>query len=333
LTRPETSMTAASGPINVAFIGGYTRSGSTLLDRLLGELPGVQSVGELRHIWGMGFVENRLCGCGASFRDCRFWRAVVARAFGEMDIATAERRRDAEERLYRARYTPFLLRPSRLPAAQRDARAAFLESRARLFAAIAFVSGASTIVDSSKNPSYGLLLGATPGLAVCTLHLVRDSRATSYSWTRQKPDRRHHGRTDFFPRRPPLISGTWWAANNTLMELTERLGRMPHLRVRYEDLVAKPSTTIARIAQFAGIVDDPSPPLPQRRERGPAGEGSATLGVHHSIGGNPMRFEQGDIPLRADTEWQKAMSLPAKAIVTAVTWPLLVAYGYLGRRR
>ncbi|WP_420910932.1 sulfotransferase [Thermus thermophilus] len=36
--------------VKVVFIGGYGRSGSTLLDRMLGQVEGFVSVGELRHI-------------------------------------------------------------------------------------------------------------------------------------------------------------------------------------------------------------------------------------------------------------------------------------------
>ena len=53
----------------ILFIVGSSRSGSTLLERLLNELPGVLSVGELKRMWRRGFVENRLCSCGQPFHD------------------------------------------------------------------------------------------------------------------------------------------------------------------------------------------------------------------------------------------------------------------------
>ena len=61
---------AEAAPVRVLFIGGLGRSGSTLLDRMLGQLDGVWSVGELVHIWQRGLQENNLCGCGRRFRDC-----------------------------------------------------------------------------------------------------------------------------------------------------------------------------------------------------------------------------------------------------------------------
>src|SRR5439155_14642762 len=53
-----------------------------------------------------------------------------------------------------------------------------------LNAAIADVSGCSVIVDSSKLPTYAFVLKKVPGLEVHIVHLVRDSRATAFSWQR-----------------------------------------------------------------------------------------------------------------------------------------------------
>ena len=44
---------APDGP-TVLYVGGYGRSGSTVLDRVLGALPDAVSVGEIRSIWGGG---------------------------------------------------------------------------------------------------------------------------------------------------------------------------------------------------------------------------------------------------------------------------------------
>jgi hypothetical protein len=162
------------------------------------------------------------------------------------------------------------------------------------------------------------------GIDVRTLHLVRDSRATSYSWTRVKADPRHEGRTDYFPRRRPAVSATWWTVNGLLMELTERLGRRPHLRIRYESLVRHPGRELGQVARFTDLEEE---------LLAPDSAGSFDLGVHHSIGGNPVRFERGPIALKADDAWRTEMGLGSKTLVTAISWPLLAWYGYLGRTR
>jgi len=65
-----------AGPVRVLYIGGLGRSGSTLIERLLGQVPGVCAVGELVHLWDRGITEDERCGCGEPFRQCPFWSQV-----------------------------------------------------------------------------------------------------------------------------------------------------------------------------------------------------------------------------------------------------------------
>ncbi len=59
---------AKHDPPQVLYVGGWGRSGSTLLSHLLGRLPGMVSVGELRYVWQAGVEANELCGCGERVR-------------------------------------------------------------------------------------------------------------------------------------------------------------------------------------------------------------------------------------------------------------------------
>ena len=73
----------ATTGVPVLFIGGLGRSGSTLVDRVLGQTPGVCSVGELVFLWERGLLANERCGCGEPFDGCPFWKEVGVRAFGD----------------------------------------------------------------------------------------------------------------------------------------------------------------------------------------------------------------------------------------------------------
>src|SRR5262245_53220401 len=87
--------------VKVLFIAGPGRSGSTLLDMLLGQINDFYSTGELRFIWSRSFGQNQLCGCGKPFRQCEFWTEVVKEAFGrfeDIDYARIEELRDPAER-------------------------------------------------------------------------------------------------------------------------------------------------------------------------------------------------------------------------------------------
>ena len=66
------------GTVDVVYIAGDGRSGSTLLSRLLNQLPGWLALGEVRYFWERGLQQNRACECGHPFGECPLWREVVA---------------------------------------------------------------------------------------------------------------------------------------------------------------------------------------------------------------------------------------------------------------
>ena len=61
---------------------------------------------------------------------------------------------------------------------------------ARTYAAIAQVSGRRVVIDSSKHASLAFCLSTSPALDLRVVHVIRDSRAVAYSWSRVV-----HGRT------------------------------------------------------------------------------------------------------------------------------------------
>src|SRR6266576_6932337 len=69
--------TQQTGDINVIFILGYTRSGSTLLEQLLSMAPGSVAVGEMTYLWEQRVRNNSYCGCGSKWVDCPFWHSVL----------------------------------------------------------------------------------------------------------------------------------------------------------------------------------------------------------------------------------------------------------------
>jgi hypothetical protein len=308
----------SGGPVRVLFIGGFGRSGSTLLDMLLGQVPGFFSAGELRHIWERGFRENQLCSCGAAFRDCRLWGAVVRAAFGEPDAVDHEAIIAAKRAVDRMRNIYLLARGGGSPAfnAQLDI---YRRASGRLYAAIAQVTGCSVVVDSSKTPAHGFLMRGLPEVDLRAVLLVRDSRATAYSWMRVRKRPEIPGREELMPRHSPAKSALLWSVRNHFVELLGR-GSTPLLRVRYEDLVADPAARLREVVAFCG------PPAPASFAF-LAGH-TLTPGAQHQVAGNPLRFRRGPLTIRDDDEWRTLMSPAARLAVTLLTLPGLLRHGY-----
>jgi hypothetical protein len=307
----------------VLYIGGMGRSGSTLLERLLGQLPGVCSVGEAVYVWKRGVVEGNRCGCGEPFRLCPFWNEVADVAFGGWDNVDVARVVELAAAVDRTRFIPLLLAPALRPALHRRLEQ-YVAYYATLYSAIGVVSGREVIVDSSKNASFAFCLRWCPGLDLRVIHIVRDSRAVAYSWTR-KVIRPEAPTPRYLATHAPASAAWRWNYQNGAFQLLAGIGT-PTLRVRYEDLVAAPAATIARLAAFAGLSANTNE---LDFIDGEGSSQSADLDVAHTASGNPMRFAAGRIPIRVDDEWRTAMSGVQRRTVAALTLPLLTHYGYL----
>jgi hypothetical protein len=298
------------------YIGGSGRSGTTLLDRLLGQITGLCAVGEVVHLWRRGVGEGEPCGCGAPFRECGFWSDVGDRAFGGWHAAPAEEVLALERAVGRHRYIPLLLSPGTSP--HFDARVArYRDLLGRLYAAIQDAGEGRVIVDSSKSAPHAYVLAGTPGIDLSVLHVVRDSRGVAYSWTKRVPRPEVRGSTSFMPVYHPARAAAEWTADNLLFQLLGRSRR--YGRIRYERLVRDPGPVLRGALRMMGLPDGDLPFV--RSDH-------AILDATHSVSGNPMRFQRGRVDLRVDDEWMGHMPAAQRVLVSAMTWPLLVGYGY-----
>jgi len=304
--------------MKVIYVGGHARSGTTLIGRVLGEAPGAICVGETNYLGARGLLENVECGCGVPFRECAFWAAVGEEAFGGWGTVDVGRIVEIDGHLGRH---PTL--PLQLSVAGRSGLAGAVEEYAAwhdsLYAAIVAVSGAELVVDTSKMPWFAGVLARAPSVDLRILHLVRDSRAVAYSWTRSRLRPSPQGEQNLMTRFRPAETAMQWMASNASFHLLARRAAA-YAQVNYESFVSEPGRALGSLGTFAGD----SLALPETRLR----DASVRLGDHHIFSGNPMRSSSGWTEMRVDDEWQSKLSPRHSATVTAITWPLLRRYGY-----
>jgi hypothetical protein len=299
------------GKLKILYITGWDRSGSTLLDNMLGQVDHFAPTGELRYVWDFGLQQNRLCSCGSAFRDCAFWTAVFREAFGGFTGVDSGEMIRLREEYDRARVV--LLRRGTQSSQVETYRSALL----KIYQAISSVSEASVVVDSSKTPSQAYMLQASPGIELHLVHLIRDPRAVAYSWQRKKLMGDLKG--EYMAQFGPIVSSLRWNAMNVATELLRRAHTGSYLRVRYEDLVTAPRATLALILAMLGRSE---PELPFVHD------GAVSLRPVHGISGNPSRFQRGLVKLRVDDEWRKNLRRKHMVFVSVLTSPLLARYGY-----
>ena len=304
------------------FLGGLGRSGTTLIERLLDELPGVCALGEVVHLWQRDIRDDERCGCGSRFSGCSFWQRVGKAAFGGWDNVDVYRIQSLRAMVERTRHIPRLAGSrgrSNLPAEHRALVQEYAGYYTAVYAAAAEVSGASVLVDSSKHSALAHVLRWSPDLDLRVVHVVRDARGVAYSWTKTiaRPETDGIGEmTRYSPGRSAML----WNAHNAAFDLLARRD-VPVRRVRYEEFTADPRAGLLQLAAFAGL-DVSSDDLAF------LGESHADLGVGHSAAGNPMRFMVGRVPLRRDDGWHTGLPATQRRLVGAVCAPMLRAYGY-----
>ena len=244
-------------------------------------------------------------------------------AFGGWKSLDVDRVIRLDRAVDRHRHVPSLIAPRVRPHFGHRLRE-YTDVLAALYGAIQQVSGADVVLDSTADPSYALILRQVPSIDMRVAHLVRDARGVAFSWTKRVVRPEITDEVVYMPTYRPASAATMWFAYNALFE-THRAFRMPRHLVRYEDLVTQPREQLASILRFTGR---------------PAGAGDLTfvrddgvdLGQTHTVAGNPMRFETS-IKLRLDEAWRARMPRPQRVTVSAITWPLLIKYGYLPERR
>jgi hypothetical protein len=302
--------------VKVLYVVGLGRSGSTILSNSLGQIGGYFSAGELNFIWKNNVIEDRLCGCGRPFRECPVWMRVMDEAFGGMDGADPREMMRLQASGTRTRHIPLMLAP-RGERVLRERLEKLLMNYERLYEAIASVTGSRVVVDSSKEPAHGYAMSMISGVDFRVVHLIRDPRAAAYSWLKKKPQPDSE-EIEHMARFSPAKSSALWDSWNASAEALWRRTPERYMRLRYEDFVAEPRKSLARILGLVGVTAE----LPL------AGEREVALAVSHTVSGNPNRFETGAVELRPDQEWVSGMSLSDRALVTALTLPLLKHYGY-----
>jgi hypothetical protein len=310
--------------VRVLFIMSWGRSGSTLVDTVLGQLPGFFSAGELQRLWERGVLRHSRCGCGKPVVDCEIWRNVLGQLRGGADLsATARAVEGWRAASLRLRDVPTLAATAR--GARRPSRAlrSYVDMLTDLYPAVARVTGARVVVDSSKRPGEAIALGMVPTVSPFYLLLVRDPRAVALSWLRPKT-LTDLDRPVVMRRRGPVDSTLRWYAWNAAADLVGRLGIGPSRTIRYEDFAANPQAHTRGLQAFVGEPQTDGPFLDDR---------TALIALTHTASGNPSRFVTGEVSIRPDDRWRSELSGARRWLTTAIALPGLVRYGYVGDRR
>jgi 2-polyprenyl-3-methyl-5-hydroxy-6-metoxy-1,4-benzoquinol methylase len=281
--------------MTVLYVAGYTRSGSTLLSRMIGSLPGFLAVGEAAaHFFRFTQSIDAPCGCGLSVDSCPFWKDVNFPAKTDASYA----------RLFRFRN--LVLLESYRRRHPRESQE-LIDSMTLLFRTIAEKTSARVIVDSSKTPLHAQFLSWIPEIDLHVIQLVRDPRGVASSYRSPK---------HYLPMISPFRVTAGWIGLNLGCEYLQ--GRVPHFwRLRYEDFVRAPQLYTAQIASDLGYRGDTSALF--------SDQSTVLLQPQHMLGGNPDKLDGESVKIKPRPI---QLSRATRVLVSAVSAPLLWRYRY-----
>lgn len=303
---------AADAAPNVVMIGGVGRSGSTLLERCLAEVPGVAGVGEAVHLWERGLIEDQLCGCGAAFSACPAWTRVGQRAYQGWGRLDAQEAFADRARVVRNRHLVSLVVGGIRPE-WRLRRVRLIRRVNLLYRAVNSVSRSRLIVDSSKHPAYAYLLRSASVQLRCVL-VVRDPRGVAHSWSKLVRRPEVTGAESLMPQYSASKVAMDWISYRFILQGLRLLG-VPVMVVHYEDFVQAPRKVVTEILRFSGVE-------PTVSDLAHLVDDQVRLGRHHTVAGNPMRFRTGHVPIQLDEAWRTELARGARWWVGALTAPV-----------
>jgi hypothetical protein len=193
----------------LVYIGGYGRSGTTLLEYLMTESPQIVACGEIsRHLQRSG--SRKTCTCGRTLKECPVW-APFDHRLGKVGSWTHEK------------LTLALL--------------------ASLTHYVSMVDSSKTAWGSLLVP---FRLQKRLGKDFLLIHLVRHPTAVCWSVMRT-PRRRRESRLLSIPSVRCLRTAVGWTVANASGEIFGWLYPKNYLWLRYEDLARSPHQVLAEI--------------------------------------------------------------------------------------
>ena len=291
--------------------------------RVLNTIEGSIYAGELRRLYSRGLRQGRTCACGRAHAACPVWSKLLVPGATYLEPSLGELRRIQNRAAPDHRSWAVALRHlrRRSPPAPGTPSARYLSAYSDLHRAFAEVTDSTIVINSSKSPAEAALLRFARDLSVYCVQMVRDPRGVALSF------QNHAKRTTGVAAHLMAVRASLlWVTKHALAEVVRRTyGPHRSFLVRYERFTEDPRSTVEDVARMLG---EPPPALPLS-----SGIAITVPEAHGPDGSRWLRFVGTEVTVKFDDRWRSELGRVDRFLVTLVTAPLLVRYGYPIRTR
>ena len=192
-----------------------------------------------------------------------------------------------------------------------------------LYQAIAQISGASILIDSSKNPARALALSQMRAIDLRLVHLVRDPRGVAASFGKDLCRNPSAGvQADQKARPARLVAREWSVASRMAEFVMNRIVPHKSVRVRYESLLSEPKATIHLLGDLLEI--DYSYVATSIASGNP-------INIGHVVAGNRLRMKP-EAHLRQSDDWNSYLDPASRLQIERYCRRRMQQYGYCAQQ-
>lgn len=292
----------------VIYISSDERSGSTMLDLMLGNHSKITSLGEVHHLHAYA-TENRdiynpvhplVCMCGRKILECDFWIKVEKKLgipikdlrmrllyspkkyyknieCNEYNLLTFFKLKFMRKCNF---FFPELFNIKKIQKITGYRKIA--NNYFKLYHAAAEVANTPYVVDSSKSPHRFKLLYLCYPEKMKIIILSRDPKGVVFSKMKRGMDL-------------VIATKSWVKAQNKIERFSKNIDKKKIIKVKYEDICNETVREMIRICDFLGIDYEPSMTVMNKEGR-------------HHIGGSPSKFNQKKMAIKMDDEYIERFS-------------------------
>ena len=294
--------------IKLIYIASNGRSGSTLLDLLLGAHPNIWTLGEFQVLPWEIITPRQFCGCGKRVVDCNFWGSILDEWHSIIHEGTIHNFRISHGKGKVLRFDEICHMlfgdTSKISYHIRKYGRENADIIRDVIRQASKQKNIKYVVDASKDPYRLRWLAQSKCFEIYAVHLIKDPRSFVFSMTKNKS----------FKLSKVIRMNIRYVIENAIISFMKKyLSPGRYVKINYEKMAADPQNTMIKLFDFFGI---------------------KTEGYHinnfrslnHAISGNKMRFEQRGISL--DERWRSALPLKHQLLTKLLCMISARRYGY-----